>query len=139
MPPSDTDTIFAIASSGMQAQAARMRVVAGNIANAGTTPSSPSERPYQRQVITFRNEFDRALGAYKVKVAGVQGDSSPFVKKYDPSHPAADAQGYIQTPNVKPVMEGLDLREAQRAYDANLSVIEAARLMLLRTIDLLRS
>jgi flagellar basal-body rod protein FlgC len=139
MASSDLTSIFTIASSGLQAQTVRMKVVAENLANAGTTPASAAQKPYQRQVVTFKNEFDRAMGAYVVKVAGVQKDKSDFVKKYDPSHPAADKEGYVLTPNVKPIMESMDMREAQRSYDANLNVIEAARVMLLRTIDLLRT
>jgi len=138
MSSNDVSGIFAISGSGLQAQATRMKIVAQNIANADTTPSSPGEKPYQRQVVTFKDEFDKALGAYKVKVSGVRKDNSQFLKKFDPTHPAADVQGYVSTPNVKPIMEGMDMREAQRAYEANLNVIDASRTMLLRTIDLLR-
>jgi len=133
-------TIFAISGAGMKAQDQRMKVIAENIANADTTPSGPGQKPYQRQVITFKNEFDRALGAYQVKVAGVTKDgSSEFNKKYDPSHPAADAQGYVLTPNVNPLIEMTDMNDAQRAYTANLNVIDAARGMVLQTIGLLNS
>ncbi len=138
MASSDLSSVFQIAGSGMRAQGTRMRVVAQNIANAATTPSTPQEKPYQRQVVAFKNEFDRALGAYVVKVSDVKRDNAPFVRKYDPSHPAADEQGYVMTPNVKPIMESMDMREAQRAFEANIGVIEAARSMLLRTVDLLR-
>jgi len=138
MSSSDLSSVFSISGSGLQAQATRMKVVAENIANAGTTPSAPNQRPYQRQVVSFKNEFDKALGAYKVKVSGVRKDNSSFIKKYDPAHPAADAEGYVLTPNVRPIMEGMDMREAQRAYEANLNTIDAARSMLLRTLDLLR-
>lgn len=138
MASSDLSDVFTIAGAGMQAQSARMKVVAENIANAATTPSSPNQKPYQRQVVTFKTEFDRANGVEKVKVSGVQKDRSEFVKKYDPSHPAADAQGFVQTPNVKPIMESMDMREAQRAFDANLNVIEATRAMMMRTIDMLK-
>ena len=138
MASSDLSDVFTIAGAGMQAQSSRMKVVAENIANAATTPSSPNQKPYQRQVVTFKTEFDRANGVEKVKVSGVQKDRSEFVKKYDPSHPAADAQGFVQTPNVKPIMESMDMREAQRAFDANLNVIEATRAMMMRTIDLLK-
>jgi flagellar basal-body rod protein FlgC len=116
-----------------------MKVVAENIANASTTPSKPGELPYQRQVVTFKNEFDRKLGVYEVKVDGVIKDKSDFIKKYEPSHPAADAEGYILTPNVKTLVESMDMREAQRSYEANLNVIDSARTMLMRTIDLLRN
>lgn len=138
MGSSDVSSVFAIAGSGLQAQSERMKIVAQNIANADTTPTNPGQKPYQRQVVTFKNEFDKALGAYKVKVSGVRKDNSAFLKKFDPAHPAADKDGYVATPNVKPIMEGMDMREAQRAYEANLNVIDASRVMLLRTIDLLR-
>ncbi len=136
---SDLTNVMAIASSGLRAQSERMKVVAENIANAATTPSSPNEKPYQRQIITFKNEFDRALGVDRVKVAGIAKDKSDFVRKYDPSHPASDAEGYVLTPNVKPIMESMDMREAQRAYEANLNVIESSRKMLLQTIGLLQN
>ena len=134
----DLTSIFSVAGSGMQAQTARMKVVAENIANAETTPANPNERPYQRQIVTFKNEFDRAQGVDKVKVSGIVHDNSDFVRKYDPGHPAADAQGYVLTPNVKPIVETMDMRDAQRTYDANLNVIEATRAMLSRTIDIIR-
>lgn len=139
MATSNLTSVMSIASSGLQAQSTRMKVVAENIANAGTTPNTPEETPYQRQVVTFKNEFDRAHGVYKVKVNGVKKDNSAFVRKYDPAHPAADEQGYIRMPNVKSIVESMDMREAQRSYDANLNVIEASRSMLLKTIDLLRN
>lgn len=135
----DLANIFVIANSALNAQSSRMRVIAENIANAGTTPSSPDEKPYQRKLVTFRNEFDRAMGVNNVKVGSVITDNTPFEKEYNPGHPAADAQGYVQKPNVKTALETLDMRDAQRTYEANLNVFEAARSMLLRTIDLLRS
>ena len=139
MATSDLTSVMSIASSGLRAQSTRMKVVAENIANASTTPSGPNETPYQRQVVSFKNEFDRAQGVYKVKVDGVKKDNSEFIRKFDPSHPAADAEGYIRTPNVKPIMESMDMREAQRSYEANMNVIESSRTMLTRTIDLLRN
>ena len=138
MGSTDVSSVFAIAGSGLQAQSERMKIVAQNIANADTTPTNPGQKPYQRQVVTFKNEFDKALGAYKVKVSGVRKDNSAFLKEFDPAHPAADKEGYILKPNVKAIMEGMDMREAQRAYEANLNVIDASRVLLLRTIDLLR-
>lgn len=129
--------IFAVSGSALQAQDQRMKIIAENIANASTVPSGPGQKPYQRQVISFKNEFDRALGAYKVKVAGVVKDNSDFVKKFDPSNPAADANGYVLTPNVNPLTETMDMMEAQHAYQANLNVIDSARGMVLNTINLL--
>lgn len=134
----DLTDIFAISGSALKAQDLRMKVIAENIANAGTTPSAPGEKPYQRQVITFKNEFDKAIGAYKVKVTGVRSDGGEFIKKYDPSHPAADAQGYVLTPNVNPLIETMDMGEAQRAYQANLDTIAASRTMVMKTINLLQ-
>jgi flagellar basal-body rod protein FlgC len=134
----DIEDIFAISGSGLKAQNQRMKVISENIANAGTTPSAAGVRPYQRQVITFKNEFDKSLGAYKVKVTGVKADTSDFIKKFDPSHPAADAQGYIMTPNVNPLIETMDMSAANRSYQANLDVIAAARTMALKTIALIQ-
>lgn len=139
MANSELTSTMSVASSGLRAQSTRMKVIAENIANASTTPNTPDQKPYQRQVVSFKNEFDRTLGVHKVKVDGVRKDNAPFIKKFEPSHPAADADGYVQTPNVKPLMESMDMREAQRAYEANLSVVEASRSMLLKTIDLLRN
>ncbi len=130
--------IFAISGSALKAQSHRMKIIAENVANANTTPSSPGQKPYQRQVITFKKEFDKALGAYKVKVDGVRTDNSEFVKKFDPSHPAADAQGYIMQPNVNPLIETMDMSEASRSYQANLDVIAASRSMVLKTIGMLQ-
>lgn len=130
--------IFAISGSGLRAQNQRMKVIAENIANANTTPTSPGQKPYQRHVVSFKSEFDKAIGAYEVKVNGIQTDRSDFIKRYDPSHPAADAQGYVLTPNVNPLVESLDMGDANRAYQANLNVIDSTRGMMLRTINLLQ-
>jgi flagellar basal-body rod protein FlgC len=130
--------VFAISGAALKAQNQRMKVIAENIANANTTPSAPGMKPYQRQTITFKNEFDKALGAYKVGVGQVRPDPSEFVKKYDPSNPAADAQGYVQTPNVNPLVEMMDMSDANRAYQANLNVIDSTRSMVLHTIALLQ-
>jgi flagellar basal-body rod protein FlgC len=123
----------------MKAETDRMRVVAENLANADTISDKPGGEPYRRKLVTFKNALDRVLGANLVKVNNVVTDKSDFDKKYDPGNPAADANGYVLTPNVKPLVELMDMREAQRSYEANLSVVDASRTMLLRTIDLLRS
>lgn len=130
--------IFAISGSALKAQDQRMKVIAENIANASTTPNAPGQKPYQRQIVTFKNEFDKALGAYKVGVTGVRNDNSDFIRKYDPSHPAADAQGYVLTPNVNPLVETMDMSEASRSYQANLDVIAASRAMAMKTVGLLQ-
>ncbi len=134
----DFNTVMSISASGLTAQTARMRVIAENLANANTTATSPTQSPYQRQVITFRNVYDRVDGANKVKVTGVVHDKSPFGKRFDPANPGADTNGYVQVPNVQTLVETMDMRQAQRSYEANLSVIEASRTMLSRTMDLLK-
>lgn len=127
-----------ISGSGMKAQSYRLRVISQNIANADSLPQQPGQQPYRRKIITFKNELDRATGLDEVAVNRVSVDRSPFGKKYDPTHPAADAQGYVQTPNVNILVETMDMREAQRSYEANLSVIKSSKSMLMQTIDVLR-
>jgi flagellar basal-body rod protein FlgC len=127
-----------IAASGMRAQAERMRVIAENLANANSAASKPDEDPYRRQIPVFKNELDRATGAPSVKVKGVVSDQSDFREQYMPGHPAADERGYVKMPNVNSLVEMMDMREAQRAYEANLSVIDNTRTMMARTVDLLK-
>lgn len=127
-----------ISSSGMRAQGTRLRVISENIANAGSLPQSPGDIPYRRKVITFKNTLDKTIGLDTVKVDRVIDDKSQFIKKFEPNHPAADQDGYIQTPNVNTLIEMMDMREAQRSYEANLSVIKSSKAMLSSTIDVLR-
>ncbi len=134
----DLMTAMEMASKGMKAQGVRMRVISENLANADTTAKKPGQSPYQRQVVTFKNELDRKSGVREVEVDKIMKDNSNFVMKYDPSHPAADEKGYVKMPNVNTLIEMMDMREAQRSYEANLGVIETSRSMLMRTIDLLR-
>jgi len=127
-----------IAASGMRAQSKRIRVVSENIANANTTALKPGEDPYRRQVPTFKAELDRQAGVQTVRMVGTVRDQGEFGLKYDPQHPAADDKGYIRTPNVNPLIEMVDMRDAQKNFEANLNVIKSSRAMLTRTIDLLR-
>jgi flagellar basal-body rod protein FlgC len=127
-----------IAISGMNVQARRMRVISENMANADSLPQTPGAEPYRRKTISFKNELDRATGANTVKVDKVGKDMSQLERKYDPSHPGADAQGYVLMPNVNPLIELMDLREAQRSYEANMNVVNTSKQMLSRTLDLLR-
>jgi flagellar basal-body rod protein FlgC len=129
---------MSLAAKGMQAQGVRMRVISENMANAETTSQKPGGDPYRRQIVSFKNELDRAEGVKMVEVDKINPDKSEFVLKYDPSHPAADAKGYVKMPNVNTLIEMTDMREAQRSYEANLGVIEMARSMMLRTIDMIR-
>lgn len=129
---------FQISSAGMRVQGARLRVISQNIANADSLPQDANGKPYRRQTITFKNELDRAVGLDTVRVKKVRPDMSEFGKRYEPNHPAADADGYVLTPNVNMLVEMTDMREAQRSYEANLNVIKSSRSMLMSTIDLLR-
>jgi len=125
-----------IAASALRAQQARMRIIAENIANANSTASTPGGNPYRRQVPVFQPTM--VEGAKGVRMARVDPDRTDFRSVYEPGNPAADAKGYVKEPNVDPLVEALDMREAQRAYEANLNVIEAARSMESSTLDLLK-
>lgn len=127
-----------IADSGMTANSARMRVTSENIANAQSTGSTPGAEPYRRQTITFESAMDDATGADLVKVANVGKDDAPFVVEHDPGNPAADAKGFVKLPNVNLIMEMADMREANRAYEANLQVVRESRDLISMTIDLLK-
>jgi flagellar basal-body rod protein FlgC len=128
-----------IASSGLNSQGSRLKVIAENMANAQSTGTSPGAEPYRRKLITFRSVLDRATGTTTVAPGNVTTAGGDFERRYDPTHPAADKDGYIMLPNVNPLMEMMDMREAQQSYQANLNVVDAAKSMLSRTIDLLRS
>ena len=134
----DMDTALAISARGMQAQTMRLRVIAENLANQDTTGSCPGAQPYRRKTITFANEMDRNLGVDLVKVQRIGQDRSELPLRYDPGHPAADANGYLRTPNVNSMIEIMDMREAQRSYSANLAVMQSARGMISRTIEMLK-
>lgn len=128
-----------IAAGGMRAQAGRMRVVAENIANANSTAQTPGGDPYRRKIPTFRTTFDRELQATSVQLGPVRFAQGDFQTRLDPGHPAADAQGYVKVPNVNSLVESMDMREAQRSYEANLNVVTSTRRMIQRTIELLRA
>ena len=130
---------MAIAASGLRAQAGRMRVISENIANADSTLASPGADPYRRKVASFTSEFDRALDARVVELNKVGVDNSDFRLKYEPGHPAADANGNVKYPNVNSMVEMTDMREAQRSYEANINVISATRRMIQRTLDILKA
>jgi flagellar basal-body rod protein FlgC len=130
---------MAISSSGLRAQGTRIRVITENVANANTTGTTPGADPYRRQTITFKNEMDKNLGVRTVGVDDIGQDTkTPFSLKFMPDHPAADENGYVKMPNVQPLIEMMDIQEAQRSYEANLGMIEQSRAMMRQTIDMLR-
>ena len=129
---------IAIAASGLRAQAGRMRVISENIANSDSVAQTPGGDPYRRRIPTFRSELDRALDARVVALGQVRPDPSDFQLKFQPGNPAADAAGNVKYPNVNPLIEMTDMRDAQRSYEANINVIGATRRMIARTLDILR-
>jgi flagellar basal-body rod protein FlgC len=134
----DFSTSMLIAASGMRAQSGRMRVIAENIANANSTAATANGQPYRRKVATITSDFDRQLGATMVESGKPVEDTSDFRQQYDPGNPAADKQGYVKLPNVNPLVEVMDMKDAQRAYEADLNVMDATKSMMSRTVDLLK-
>ncbi|MEX2453779.1 MAG: flagellar basal body rod protein FlgC [Rhodospirillaceae bacterium] len=127
-----------LSTAGMRVQGTRLRVISENVANADSLPEGPNDLPYRRKQVSFKNVLDRSLDAKRVTVDKIQFDKTDFDKKFDPQHPAANEDGYVLVPNVNPLIEMMDMREAQRSYEANLSVIQVSKGMLTRTIDMLR-
>jgi flagellar basal-body rod protein FlgC len=136
---SDFVRSMGIATSGLRAQAGRMRVISENIANADSTASTSGGDSYRRKVPTFSSELDRSLDAKVVSLGKIRPDQTAFRVKHEPSNPAADASGNVKYPNVNPLIEMTDMRDAQRSYEANLNIISATRRMVQRTLDILKS
>jgi flagellar basal-body rod protein FlgC len=128
-----------IATSGLRAQAGRMRVISENIANADSTAPTSGGEPYRRKVPSFSSALDRTLDAKVVTLGKIRSDQSAFHVKFEPGNPAADASGNVRYPNVNPLVEMTDMREAQRSYEANLNIISATRRMIQRTLDILKA
>ncbi|MGJ8527654.1 flagellar basal body rod protein FlgC [Maritalea sp.] len=127
-----------IAATGLHAQSARMRIIAENMANSSSAAKEPGADPYRRRVPTFQAVYNRDLSAHEVKIGKVGYDMSDFQSRYEPGHPAANERGYVLYPNVNSLIETMDMREAQRTYEANLNVISTSRAMLGGTLDILR-
>ncbi|MEH2478835.1 flagellar basal-body rod protein FlgC [Nitrobacteraceae bacterium AZCC 2146] len=136
---SDFSRSMGIATSGLRAQAGRMRVISENVANSESTAQTPGGDPYRRKVPTFTSELDRTLDAKVVGLGRIKPDMSTFRMKYEPGNPSADAAGNVKYPNVNSLVEMTDLKEAQRSYEANLNVISATRRMIQRTLDILKA
>jgi flagellar basal-body rod protein FlgC len=134
----DFTTSLYIAAAGLRAQSGRMRIIAENLANADSVSATNTGQPYRRRISTITSEFDRELNANVVRLGDPVNDQADFRLQYDPGNPAADKQGYVHLPNVNALVEMMDMRDAQRSYEANLQVMDGARNMLTRTIDLLR-
>lgn len=130
---------IAVAASGLRSQSGRMRIIAENIANADSAPERAGADPYRRKMVSFERHLDRSLDAQVVSIGRVQRDQSAFRTKHEPGNPAADANGDVKLPNVNQLVEMVDMREAQRSYEANLNLISSTRRMIQRTIDILRA
>ena len=136
--PMDFSTSMTVAASGMRAQSERMKIIAENIANANSTSPAPGGEPYRRQIATVKSSFDREMDATVVKAGRPLPDMSAFRTQYDPGNPEADKQGYVKLPNVNSLIEIMDMREAQRSYEADITVMDATKSMQSRTVDLLK-
>ncbi|MBL4595273.1 MAG: flagellar basal body rod protein FlgC [Robiginitomaculum sp.] len=129
---------MAIAAAGMRAQSSRMRIISENVANAASSSTEPGGDPYRRKIPVFQSEMDKATGARLVRMTKAIDDKADFQLEYQPGHPAANAEGYIKLSNVNTMIEMMDMREAARSFEANLSVIENSRAMMQRTLELLK-
>jgi flagellar basal-body rod protein FlgC len=134
----DLYSALSAASTGLRAQTTRIRLAAENVANANSTAQTPGGDPYQRRMPVFRALLDQENGSLGVRITKTVNDESEFPVKFDPTHPAANAEGYVKMPNVQTLIEMADIREAQRSYEANLSIIEGSRAMINRALDLLK-
>jgi flagellar basal-body rod protein FlgC len=126
--------IFNVAGSGMSAQSQRLNTVASNLANADSATSTSGEA-YRAKAVVFE-AVPLETGGTAVKVQQVTEDQSPFKKVYDPKHPLADKEGYVNMPNVNVVDEMVNMLSASRSYQNNVDTMNAAKTMLLKTLTL---
>ena len=136
--PTQVGATMAVAAMALRAQQARMRIIAENMANADSVSKTPGGDPYRRQIPIFMPQKTPDGAAQGVAMNRVAQDQTAFRTEYEPGHPSADAKGYVKMPNVDPLVESLDMRDAQRAYEANLSVIETSRTMQTDTLNILK-
>jgi flagellar basal-body rod protein FlgC len=134
----DFSKSMAVAASGMRSQTDRMKVIAENIANANSTSPVKGGDPYRRKIATVTQNFDNELGATLVHPGKPITDKSDFKSQYDPGNPNADSQGYVKLPNVDSLVEIMDMRDAQRSYEADLQMMDTSKQMMARTVDLLK-
>ncbi len=140
-------SMLEMSGSALGAERLRAEVVAANMANAQTTRTPPGG-PYRRQLVVFqsraRPHFSLALNRLTrenpaaVRVAAVVGDARPFVMRFEPGHPDANAQGYVAYPQVDPIEEMTDLLSAVRAYELNASAVQATKNMIQQSLNLLQ-
>jgi flagellar basal-body rod protein FlgC len=134
-------TALDINASGLTAQRQRAEVASANLANSQTT-RTPEGGPYRRkdvvfETVPFSKAFDIAsAGVNGVEVSGVMDDPTPFDRRYEPNHPDADAEGYVEYPNVNSMEEMANLVEASRSYEANISAVNIIKTMIARTLEI---
>jgi len=134
----DFSKSMAVAASGLRAQTDRMKTIAENIANANSTSQTKGGDPYRRKIATITQNFNEELGATLVNSGKPLPDKSDFKSQYDPGNPNADAQGYVKLPNVDSLVEIMDMRDAQRSYEADLTMMQTSKQMMASTVDLLK-
>jgi flagellar basal-body rod protein FlgC len=129
--------IMKLSATGLSAQRIRINVISSNLANANTTKGENNE-PYRRKDVVFEQVLE---GEFKngVKVKEIIEDEKPFILRYEPGHPDADEEGYVQYPNINPVEEMVNILEAQRSYESNLTVLNTAKQLALRALEIGRA
>ena len=133
----DIEKILNISASGLEAQRFRMNIIAGNLANAQST-HTPEGGPYRRKDVVFSEVLDEmtAKGSGKVEVSEIIEDQRPFQSVYDPQHPDANAEGYVQLPNVNLLEEMVNMMSASRSYEANVTAINSAKTMAQKALEI---
>jgi flagellar basal-body rod protein FlgC len=129
IPKSPLSTAQAIAANGMDAYTQRLKIATQNMANAQSTAKTPDGKPYQREVVTFKEKMDRNLGQKTVKANKPVKDKSAFRAEYKPGHPAADENGYVLMPNVDPMVEMMDVMESRNGHKRLASAYKMATTM----------
>jgi flagellar basal-body rod protein FlgC len=127
--------IFDVSGSAASAQSQRLNTVASNLANADTV-AGPDGQAYKARQVVFQTTLMGEVGAAGVRVSNVVEDSTPGRRVHDPKHPAADAQGYVTYSNVNPVEEMVNMISASRSYQNNIEVMNTAKSLLLKTLQL---
>jgi flagellar basal-body rod protein FlgC len=127
-----------VSGGGMMAESTRMKVAAENIANADSVQSAKGGGPYRAKQVYFKTVLDEATGMTSVQPKVKEDYRTPMQAVYDPKSDLADARGFVMHPNVDTTMENLNMREAQRAYEANMAAIGISKDMAGRSLDMLR-
>lgn len=134
----DLQKAVEIAAHGSRFQAERLKIASENLANEYSTSTVPGGDPYRRKIIFAKNKYDKRLKSNLILASKVDVDKGAFIIKYDPNHPAADLAGYVKYPNIMKVIERADAVEAQRSYEANLSIIEMSKSMMQKTLEVIK-